>query len=77
MAFQLDQISEQNILNMLMDQSVISTDQMTKIKSMSKEIGKSRLETAFELNLADEKKIIEILSKSYSLDTVDLKKLYL
>ena len=74
MPIQLDATSEQNILNMLMDQSVISIDQMTKIKSMSKEIGKSRLETAFELNLADEKTIIEILSKSYSLDTVDLKK---
>ena len=74
MPIQLDATSEQNILNMLMDQSVISIDQMTKIKSMSKEIGKSRLETAFELNLTDEKKIIEILSKSYSLDTVDLKK---
>ncbi len=70
----LDTASEQNILNMLMDQSVISTEQMTKIKAMSKEIGKSRLETAFELNLTDEKKIIEILSKAYSLDTVDLKK---
>ena len=74
MPIQLDTTSEQNILNMLMDQSVISTEQMTKIKAMSKEIGKSRLETAFELNLTDEKKIIEILSKSYSLDTVDLKK---
>ena len=74
MPTQLDTTSEQNILNMLMDQSVISIDQMTKIKSMSKEIGKSRLETAFELNLTDEKKIIAILSKSYSLDTVDLKK---
>ena len=74
MPIQLDTTSEQNILNMLMDQSVISIDQMSKIKSMSEEIGKSRLETAFELNLTDEKKIIEILSKSYSLDTVDLKK---
>ena len=74
MPIPLDTTSEQNILNMLMDQSVISIDQMTKIKSMSKEIGKSRLETAFELNLTNEKKIIEILSKSYSLDTVDLKK---
>ena len=74
MPIHLDTTSEQNILNMLMDQSVISIDQMTKIKAMSKEIGKSRLETAFELNLTDEKKIIEILSKSYSLDTVDLKK---
>jgi type IV pilus assembly protein PilB len=74
MPIQLDTTSEQNILNMLMDQSVISTEQMAKIKAMSKEIGKSRLETAFELNLTDEKKIIEILSKAYSLDTVDLKK---
>ena len=74
MPIQLDTTSEQNILNMLMDQSVISSDQMIKIQAMSKEIGKSRLETAFELNLTDEKKIIAILSKSYSLDTVDLKK---
>ena len=74
MPINLDEKSEQNILNMLMDQSVISIDQMTKIKTMSKQIGKSRLETAFELNLPDEKKIITILSKSYSLDTVDLKK---
>jgi len=58
MPIQLDTTSEQNILNMLMDQSVINADQMTKIKAMSKEIGKSKLETAFELNL----------------DTVDLKK---
>ena len=74
MAIQLDPASEQNILNMLMEQSVISIDQLNKIKNMSKEIGKTRLETAFELNLADEEKIISILSKSYSIDTVDLKK---
>jgi type IV pilus assembly protein PilB len=70
----LDPASEQNILNMLMEQSVISIDQLNKIKNMSKEIGKTRLETAFELNLANEEKIISILSKSYSIDTVDLKK---
>ena len=74
MPIQLDTTSEQNILNMLMDQAVINADQMTKIKAMSKEIGKSRLETAFELNFTDEKKIIAILAKSYSLDVVDLKK---
>ena len=74
MPIQLDTTSEQNILNMLMDQSVINADQMTKIKAMSKEIGKSKLETAFELNLTDENKITTILSKVYSLDTVDLKK---
>ena len=74
MPIQLDTTSEQNILNMLMDQAVINADQMTKIKAMSKEIGKSKLETAFELNLTDENKITTILSKVYSLDTVDLKK---
>ena len=62
MPIQLDTTSEQNILNMLMDQSVINSEQMAKIKVMSKEIGKSKLETAFELNFTDEKKI-EILNK--------------
>ena len=70
----LDASSEQNILNMLIDQSAISVEQMKKVKAMSKEVGKSKLETAFELNLTDEKKILSILSKAYSLDTVDLKK---
>ena len=74
MAIHLDASSEQNILNMLMDQSAISTDQMNKIKSMSKEVGKSKLETAFELNLTNENKILSLLSKAYSLDIVDLKK---
>jgi len=74
MAIHLDASSEQNILNMLMDQSAISTDQMNKIKSMSKEVGKSKLETAFELNLTNENKILSLLSKAYSLDVVDLKK---
>ena len=74
MAIHLDASSEQNILNMLMDQSAISADQMNKIKSMSKEVGKSKLETAFELNLTNENKILSLLSKAYSLDVVDLKK---
>ena len=41
---------------------------------MSKEIGKSKLETAFELNLTDEEKILNLLSTSYSLPIVDLTK---
>ena len=77
MAIHLDASSEQNILNMLMDQSAISTNQMNKIKSMSKEIGKSKLETAFELNLTNENKILSLLSKAYSLDVVDLKSMLL
>ena len=70
----LDQTSEKNILNMLMDSSVISAEQMKKIRSMSKEIGKSELQTAFELNLTNEEKIRDLLAKSYSLEIVQLEK---
>ena len=70
----LDQTSEKNILNMLMDGSVISVEQMKKIRSMSKEIGKSELQTAFELNLTNEEKIRDLLAKSYSLEIVQLEK---
>ena len=69
----LDDTSEQNILNMLMDHSIISSEQMHQITTMSKEVGKSKLETAFELNLATEKKILKLLSTTYSLPIVDLK----
>ena len=69
----LDNTSEQNILNMLMDHSLISSEQMHQITTMSKEVGKSKLETAFELNLATEKKILKLLSTTYSLPIVDLK----
>ena len=69
----LDSASEQNILNMLMESSAISSDQMSKINSTSTEIGKSKLETAFELNFADEDKILKVLSTNYSLEVVDLK----
>ena len=57
----LDSASEQNILNMLMDNSIITSDQMSKINLTSSEIGKSKLETAFELNLANEDEILNIL----------------
>jgi type IV pilus assembly protein PilB len=70
----LDATSEQNILNMLMESSSISNEQMTKINNTSAEIGKSKLETAFELNFADEDKILKVLSANYSLPIIDLKK---
>ena len=70
----LDSASEQNILNMLMEGSIISSEQISKINSTSSEIGKSKLETAFELNFADEDKILKLLSSSYSLPIIDLKK---
>ena len=70
----LDATSEQNILNMLMESSSISNEQMIKINNTSAEIGKSKLETAFELNFADEDKILKVLSANYSLPIIDLKK---
>ena len=70
----LDSASEQNILNMLMDNSIITSDQMSKINLTSSEIGKSKLETAFELNLANEDEILKILSSTYSLPIIDLQK---
>ena len=70
----LDTASEQNILNMLMDNSIITSDQMSKINLTSNEIGKSKLETAFELNLTNENQILKILSSNYSLPIIDLQK---
>ena len=70
----IDLNSQQNILNMLMDSSLISAEQMTKINTTSKEIGKTKLETAIELNFTDEEKIKKTLSTNYSLEEVSLDK---
>ncbi len=69
----IDPSSEQNILNMLMEHSLIDFNSVKKITQISKESGKSRLEIAFDLNLADEEKILKLLSSSYSLAVIDLK----
>jgi len=68
----LDFTSEQNILNMLLENSVITDKQLLKINSTSSEVGKTKLETAFELNLINEEKILNILSSTYSLEVVNL-----
>ena len=70
----LDNTSEQNILNMLMENSSISNEQMLKINTTSSEIGKTKLETALELNFTDEEKILKTLSSTYSLPSIDLSK---
>ena len=69
----LDITSEQNILNMLLDHSVINDNQLSKINSTSNEVGKTKLETAMELNLTNEEKIVNVLAASYSLEIVNLK----
>ena len=68
----LDATSEQNILNMLLDRSVINDNQLSKINSTSDEVGKTKLETAIELNLVNEEKIVSLLASTYSLEIVDL-----
>ena len=69
----LDDTSEKNILNMLMDHKMINSEQMKRITNTSKEIGKTELETAIELELANEDEIVKILSNTYSLPRVELK----
>jgi len=68
----LDTKSEQSILNMLLDSEAINSSQLSKINSTSSEIGKTKIETAIELNLTSEDKISRILASSYSLDMVEL-----
>ena len=68
----LDSKSEQSILNMLLDNQAINDSQLSKINSTSREVGKTKIETAIELNLTSEEKISKLLANSYSLETVDL-----
>ena len=71
---QLDHTSEQNILNMLLENKIINLDQLKQITSLSKETGKTPLETVLDRELASEDIIRKTLSDSYSLPIVDLKK---
>ena len=70
----LDPQSEQSILNMLLDHSLLNDSSVSKILNTSKEIGKTKIETAIELKLTDEQKILKLLSSAYSLEIVDLNK---
>ena len=68
----LDQKSEQNIINMLLDQQQINSEQVNQINIISNEAGKSKLDIAFQLNFTNEEKILNLLSNTYSLPIVDL-----
>ncbi len=70
----LDNKSEQNIINMLLDHDQLTNDQLNKIKKGSPEIGKTELETAFEFKFTDEDKILNTLAATYSLEIIDLSK---
>ena len=69
----LDKSSEKNILNMLVDNKAITAQQLHQIETLSNEGGKTKIETAFELNITDPKKILTVLSESYSLPIIELK----
>ena len=64
--------SEINLINILIDQDVISGKDLIEIKKVSSETDKSQLEAVFELNLTDEDKILDLLVKEQSLDVADL-----
>ena len=50
----LDNTSEQSIINMLRENNALNGQQIKQIESLSKESGKSQIETAFELNITNE-----------------------
>ncbi len=64
--------SEINLINILIDQDIISGKDLINIKKVSTEGQKSQLDAVFELNLTDENKILDLLVKEQSLEVVDL-----
>ena len=69
--------SEINLVNVLIDNDIISGKDLINIKKISTESNKSQIDAIFELKLTDEQKIINLLIKEQNLETVDLKKLKL
>ena len=64
--------AEINLINILIDQDVISGKDLIEIKKLSSENEKSQIESVFELKLTDEDKILDLLTNEQSLETVDL-----
>ena len=68
----LDNTSEQSIIAMLRDNNILKSDQVKQIETLSRESGKSQLETAFELNITNESEIAKLLSESFSIPLTKL-----
>ena len=66
--------SEINLVNVLIDNDIISGKDLINIKKVSSENNKSQIESIFELKLTNEKSIIDLLVKEQNLEIVDLKK---
>ena len=67
--------SDINLINVLIDNDVISGKDLINIKKKSSEGNKSQIEAVFDLKLTDEKKILDILVKEQNLEIIDLKKI--
>ena len=67
--------SEINLINILIDQDIISGKDLIDIKKASVEGEKSQLDAVFELKITDEDKILDLLVKEQSLQVVSLKDL--
>ena len=65
--------SEVNLINILIDQDIISGTDLINIKKISTEEEKSQIDAIFELKLTDEETILNLLVKEQSLSVVDLK----
>ena len=64
--------SEINLINVLIDHDIISGKDLANIKKVSTEGNKSQIDAVFELKLASEDRILEVLVKEQNLETVDL-----
>ncbi len=69
--------SEINLINVLIDNDIISGKDLPNIKKVSTEGNKSQIDAVFELKLTDEKKILDVLVKEQNLEVVDLSKIEL
>ena len=64
--------SEVNLINILIDQDIISGADLGKIKQASHDGNKSQIDAIFELELTEENKILDLLVKEQNLEIVDL-----
>ena len=64
--------SEVNLINILIDQDIISGADLGKIKQASQDGNKSQIDAIFELELTDENKILDLLVKEQNLEIIDL-----
>ena len=64
--------AEVNLINILIDQDIISGKDLISIKKISTDENKTQLEAVFQLELTDEERILDLLIKEQSLETIDL-----